>query len=138
MSEKMIEAARARIKDPRAQFHRAIEVTEVGDYSFICGTYNMHLGANDVDWQAYIELSLAQVWEKSRKGLAFNLLSDRFTGERYPGLHYASAEDYMRFCKAHFSPKGHFQRRPKKGSIQSLRWSKLDPWGGSMSTSIAE
>ncbi|PIW30312.1 MAG: SAM-dependent methyltransferase, partial [Rhodospirillales bacterium CG15_BIG_FIL_POST_REV_8_21_14_020_66_15] len=42
MSRKMVEAARARIRDPRARFLQQITVTETADYVFACGTYNMH------------------------------------------------------------------------------------------------
>lgn len=102
MSRKMIEAARGRIRDPRARFIQQLTVTEPADYVFACGTYNMHMGADDGDWTDYIQQSLKELWAMTGKTLAFNLLR-RGGGDLFPGLYYANGDAYLNFCRAELS-----------------------------------
>ncbi len=97
MCRGMVETAAARIDDPRASFVRQLWAGEVADYTFASGTYNMHINARAETWQAYIETSLAQLWTRTRRGLAFNLLSAD-TAEKFDGLYYAEPERIFDFC----------------------------------------
>ncbi len=111
MSKKMIEEAKQRTIDPRARFIQHITVTEPGDFTFACGTFNMHLRANEDDWDRLIKDSLRQLWSKTRKGLAFNLLrSDSI--ERCPGLFYINGADYLEFCRRELSPGAVMEEDP--------------------------
>ncbi len=103
MSRKMVEAARARIRDPRAKFLQQLTVTEPADYVFACGTYNMHMGADPDDWADYIKDSLRDLWAKTDKVLAFNLLRAD-ASERYQGLFYADGDEFLDFCRTELSP----------------------------------
>jgi SAM-dependent methyltransferase len=102
MSRKMVEAARARIRDPRARFLQQLTVTEPADYVFACGTYNMHMGADPDEWADYIKQSLRELWGKTQKTLAFNLLRAD-AGDRYQGLYYADADEFLDFCRRELS-----------------------------------
>ena len=102
MCQDMIDAARARIDDPRASFVRAIAATEEVGYTLVSGTYNMHLGADAAEWDSYIKASLKQLWRHSRHGLAFNMLS-RNADEQYDGLYYTDPDDYLAFTREYFS-----------------------------------
>ena len=104
MSRKMIEAAKERIHDPRARFLQQITVTEPADYVFACGTYNMHINADAEEWADYVKGSLRELWAKTRKTLAFNLLRAD-AGERFHGLFYADGGDFLSFCKSDLSPR---------------------------------
>jgi len=102
ISKQMIKAARSRIDDPRARFIRHLKATEIVDYTFVCGTYNMHMGSDEKDWKAYIEASLLGLWRTSRKGLVFNLLGMDAT-EKYDGLYYSAPQPFFDFCSTRLS-----------------------------------
>lgn len=93
----MIAEAKARIKDPRAQFVRSAVATEDADYSFASGTFNMCLKTKPADWAAYVEDSLVQLFGKTRKVMAFNMLNG--TGIARGDLYYADAAHFVLFCQ---------------------------------------
>ncbi len=75
ISKAMLEQAERRITDPRAAFARSGETLEVADYSFVSGTYNLIAQAGIFEWRDYAARSLARLWDRTAKGLAFNMLS---------------------------------------------------------------
>lgn len=107
LSAAMIEEAESRITDPRATFQRNLIATESADYTFACGTYNMNLEADKGEWAAYVKASLAQLWSQTEKALGFNMLRAD-AEEKYPGLYYADAEEFLDFCKRALSPNVSF------------------------------
>jgi len=103
MCEGMIEAAEKRITDPRATFQRHLWVTEAADYTFVSGTFNMSMEADDGIWWEYVEVSLERLWKATRRGMAFNLLSTS-SPEKYDGLYYAAPEDVLEFVRKTMDP----------------------------------
>lgn len=102
ISAEMIRAANARHGDRRANFILSSAATRDADYSLVSGTYNMKMRHRRGEWQDYIFASLRDLWAKSKKGLAFNMLAG--SGADKPGgLYYAPAEDYFDFCTAALS-----------------------------------
>lgn len=101
VSADMITEARQRITDPRAAFHAAHEANVEADYGFVSGTYNMKmLNPTDV-WRDYIEGSLKQLWSKSRRGIAFNLLSAETPEDQKDyKFYYGDADDFAAFCRS--------------------------------------
>ncbi len=97
ISAAMINQAQSKITDPRAKFQRQIISTEKTDYTFVCGTYNMNMDADENEWKNYIKASLAQLWSKTTKGLAFNLLRSDTT-KKFNSLYYADIEEFLDFC----------------------------------------
>ena len=103
MSAAMIEEANARIRDSRATFQSHLIATETADYTVVCGTYNMNLGANRDEWADYVKASLEQLWSKTTKAMGFNML--RFDApDQYPGLYYADGMEFVKFCNETLSP----------------------------------
>ena len=103
MSAAMIEEANARIRDSRATFQSHLIATETADYTVVCGTYNMNLGANRDEWADYVKASLEQLWSKTTKAMGFNML--RFNApDQYPGLYYADGMEFVKFCNETLSP----------------------------------
>ena len=103
MSAAMIEEANARIRDSRATFQSHLISTETADYTVVCGTYNMNLGANRDEWADYVKASLEQLWSKTTKAMGFNML--RFDApDQYPGLYYADGMEFVKFCNETLSP----------------------------------
>ncbi|NQV98690.1 MAG: methyltransferase domain-containing protein [Rhodospirillales bacterium] len=103
MSSRMIAAAREKITDPRARFLRHLQAVDEADYTLVSGTFNMHLGQDEADWEAYVKASLQQLWSKTRRGLAFNMLRDD-AEEIFDGLYYINGHDLFDFCATHLSP----------------------------------
>lgn len=121
ISQEMIAACRDRITDPRAKFLRKMWATERADYTFACGTYNMYGRADGKEWLEYVEASLIQIWSKTGKALAFNMLRDD-EPEQYQGLYYADAERMRRFCAANLtSTLDVFDERPMPDVTYFLR-----------------
>ena len=103
LSAAMIEEANARIRDTRATFQSHLIATETADYTVVCGTYNMNLGANRDEWADYVKASLEQLWSKTTKAMGFNML--RFDApDQYPGLYYADGMEFVKFCNETLSP----------------------------------
>ena len=75
ISRAMLEQAKKRITDPRAVFARSGEALEVADYSFVSGAYNLIMQAEIIEWRDYTARSLCRLWDRTAKGLAFNMLS---------------------------------------------------------------
>lgn len=103
MSGQMVAAARKKIRDPRARFLRHLEATDEADYTLVSGTFNMHLGQDEEEWSAYVKAALLQLWSKTRKGLAFNMLRDD-AEDLYDGLYYINGHDLFDYCLSHLSP----------------------------------
>ena len=98
ISPEMIDAARTRIRDPRATFEVSHVATHDADYSFVSGTYNMKMWADDVEWRVLVLANLAHLWSRTRVALGFNMLSTR-NPVREPTLYYADPEDVLGFCR---------------------------------------
>jgi hypothetical protein len=72
-----VEAARAAIGDPRARFVVAAEVTDDADYVIASGALSVRPGVGDEEWAEYVRGALRGLWERARRGLAFNMLPRR-------------------------------------------------------------
>ena len=102
ISSEMLSAAHQHVTDPRAQFSSAAQVTEVADYSFVSGTFNVRLQTSEADWQAYMETTLRNLASHSRRGFAFNVLTS-YVDWKEDHLYYADPTFYFDFCKRHIS-----------------------------------
>jgi SAM-dependent methyltransferase len=102
ISEKMIEAACSRIHDPRAHFQQSLVALVPADYSFACGPFNFKMDADDGLWGRYVRDSLEDLWSKSSKGMAFNMLNVKYARHQ-DGLFYADPLEYEDFCKTALS-----------------------------------
>ena len=110
--QEMIAACRDRVADPRAQFLRKMWATKQADYSFACGTYNLNGYAAETPWLEYVEASLRQLWNRSDKAMAFNMLR-RDEEVQYEGLYYADPDRMLRFLRRHLSEDvEYFDERP--------------------------
>lgn len=102
ISQEMIDAAKAQCDPARSRFILGPEVTEEADYSFVSGTFNVKLQASDLDWDAYVKRHLSAIYARSRKGLAFNLLTS-YVDWKAENLFYADPNGFFDFCKRHLS-----------------------------------
>lgn len=100
----MVTAAQMRISDSRARFALADAADMCCDYSFASGTFNMMAEADTEVWTAYVKQALLELWEKSARGLAFNLLGADAVPTPQPWLYYTSREEFLDFCCSSLSP----------------------------------
>lgn len=100
----MIDRARARVVDPRAQFTCADAVTDPVDFVFVSGTFNVKLDAPRESWDAFVKRTIAALATKARRGLAFNLFTTRVDYTE-PQLFYADPAAYLAFCLDEVSPR---------------------------------
>lgn len=95
ISEDMVARARAlHAMDGRATFITSPVATEVADYSFVSGTYNMSMNADRRLWTEYVKTSLDTLWAKTAKTLAFNLL-DATAPSKLDDLYYADRNTFI-------------------------------------------
>lgn len=94
ISPEMVDAAQAQHSDARATFIVSPVATEVADYSFASGTYNMSMGAERALWTHYIKTSIEMLWKKTTKTLAFNLL-DADASSKLDDLYYADRRTFL-------------------------------------------
>ena len=102
ISAEMLAAAQARCADARATFVQGPEVTSDADYTFVSGTFNVKLQATDAEWDAYVKRHLETMYARSRRGLAFNLLTS-YVDWKAENLFYADPKDFFDFCKTRLS-----------------------------------
>ena len=69
----MVDAARAQHPDPRARFEVGTEVGDEVDYVLASGAFTLRADIDDADWEAHVQGVLSGLWERSRRGLGFNL-----------------------------------------------------------------
>lgn len=104
ISETMLTLARERIRDPRASFEFGHHATHRADYSFVCGTYNIRMHADDEEWEALMEEGLRDLWSKTDVALAFNMMSSY--GEHVERtIYYADPARFFDFCMRELSPR---------------------------------
>ncbi len=103
ISRRMVAEARRRVADPRAHFVRADRATRDADYSFVSGTFNIPMGTEPATWRRYVEEALEELWSRTRKGLAFNMLDAR-ADDQLGNLFYADSGQFFDFCARVLSP----------------------------------
>jgi SAM-dependent methyltransferase len=95
----MVEAARAQHPDPRARFEVGTEVREEVDYVLASGALTLRPGIGDDDWEEHVRGVLSGLWERSRRGLAFNLLT-RGPKPPEPTMYAGDPETWARWCSS--------------------------------------
>jgi SAM-dependent methyltransferase len=98
ISKAMIEAAKQKVSDPRAFFILSHKATENADYSFVSGTYNMKMAADEDEWLEYIEESIVHLWSKTKISMGFNMLNIE-SPLREHTLYYADPNHFVKFCQ---------------------------------------
>ena len=105
-----VDAARAAHRDPRARFEVGSEVAEDVDYVLASGALTLRPGITDEEWEEHIRGELARLWSRSRRGLAFNLLT-RTENPREEGFYAGDPETWARWCSRHLD-----------GALVALKW----------------
>ncbi len=104
IAKAMIAEAHNQIVDSRAFFEVNSTATRTAGYSVVSGTYNLILNADAASWEGYVKESLAALWERTEKGLAFNMLNAA-QPEIRGGLYYTNPHPFADFCREELSPE---------------------------------
>jgi hypothetical protein len=105
ISQEMLEAARGYTGgDPRVALVDSPRLTERADFSFVSGTFNVRMEADEAAWAKYVCDTLLHLKEMSARGFAFNLLST-YVDWKAEKLFYADPLFFFDFCKRHVSPR---------------------------------
>ena len=93
----MVAAARELHRDPRARFEVGTAVSEEVDYVIASGAFSVRGEISDADWETHVQGVLRGLWERSRRGLAFNLFT-RGTEDFQPAMYAGDPEAWARWC----------------------------------------
>jgi SAM-dependent methyltransferase len=105
-----VDVARAEHTDPRARFEVGSEVGEDVDYVLASGALTVRPGITDAEWEAHVQARLGRLWERSRRGLAFNMLT-RQSQPSPDDIYIGDPETWARWCS-----------RTLPGALVALRW----------------
>lgn len=105
VSEGMIRSAEQRHRGvQQARFLLGSEPDRVADYGVASGIFNVRLGRNDAEWQAYLEATLDVLDRTSRIGFSFNCLTSYSDAEKMRDyLYYANPCALFDLCKRRYS-----------------------------------
>jgi SAM-dependent methyltransferase len=123
ISEPMLAEARKNVPENVGTFQASPEVTGEADYTVVGGTYNVRGGISEAQWLEYIQHSLLDLMAKTRKGLAFNLLTS-FVDWRAEGLYYADPGYFFNWSREHLGKKVILQHDYELYEWTMLVWKK--------------
>lgn len=98
LSSAMVEVARDVHKDEkRARFFDTAKIKEPADYIVESGIFNHHFNTSAPEWTAHIHKTIEHMVESAKKGVAFNIMSNRVDfQEDY--IYYADPMKMLEFC----------------------------------------
>jgi SAM-dependent methyltransferase len=99
VSQEMVQRAREEVHD--GEFIAAASLTEMADFSFACGIFNVKLAVSDQEWLGHVDRTLQNLFEFSSRGFAFNLLSS-YVDYRESHLYYGDPLRFFHLCKTQF------------------------------------
>tara|TARA_R110000796_G_scaffold71409_5_gene162206 strand:- start:74256 stop:74885 length:630 start_codon:yes stop_codon:yes gene_type:complete len=105
ISEEMLNNA----KDYLAEFEsvnliRSSYLNTMADYTIASGIFNVRFDNKLQDWEEHIKSTLRDMFEHSKKGISFNLLT-KYVDFEADNLYYAYPAYYFDFCKTELSKK---------------------------------
>lgn len=105
ISQIMIDnALKTHCQQPNIFFSTEAKYLCQADYVIASGIISMKMDSEDAEWEEYIFKTLSQLWELSKKGLAFNSLTIYSDLKKMrPDLYYGDPCRIFDFCKKHFS-----------------------------------
>ena len=102
ISEEMLNAAKERLPKDRVSFFNLPAIQTKSDYSFASGIFNVPMGTNEDEWKTYVQTILDNMFEYSKKGFAFNMLTS-YVDWRADNLFYGNPTEYFDLCKTRYS-----------------------------------
>ena len=104
LSESMIEKAHTLYKDVRDCRFTQRDILDEADYTVASGVFNVKMDVDTQEWERYVLEVLERIDQSSRKGFAFNILT-QYSDPEYmkDHLYYPDPCFYFDYCKKNFS-----------------------------------
>jgi len=105
VSRAMIDAAGARHGHVagRVEWRNSGAISDLSDFIVASGIFNVKLDAGDAEWRAYIDATLDMLFQKSRIGFGFNVLSLHSDADRRRrDLFYADPAEMLHWCATRY------------------------------------
>jgi len=104
ISDEMLRAAAQRVPQDRGRLLRSDRVTQPADYSFASGIFNVRMAADETRWLSYVQSTVHNLAEHSRRGFAFNLLTT-YCDYQEDHLFYGDPRWWFDWCKREITPR---------------------------------
>lgn len=102
ISEDMIKAAQKKHKgNTKARFIQNSKITTPVDYCVESGIFNHHFDADRNEWKKHIQNTIKHMVENAKRGVAFNIMSNRVDYEE-GYIYYADPAELLTFCLENF------------------------------------
>lgn len=99
ISKEMLNEAEKKLPSTILVPRNNVVVSDEADYSIVSGTFNVMLDSSEEEWDKYIKDKITELFEHSRKGVSFNLLTS-FVDWKAKNLYYGDPTHYFNFCKS--------------------------------------
>lgn len=106
-----ISVAMMRYTDPRALFLHHYAAYLEADFSFVSGTFNMKGPEKDEDWDLYVKQALKDLFTKTNKAMAFNMLTPKHPNQ-HDWLYYCDPDALLDFCRKGISSHATIKMEP--------------------------
>ena len=88
--------------EPAVELRFGDKIDTQVDYAFASGIFNVSLGQDGDEWKALVKSTLDNMNEMSRRGFAFNMMSDKVDW-KVNDLFYANPGEFLDHCTSHYS-----------------------------------
>jgi SAM-dependent methyltransferase len=104
LSAAMLKTARSRLAGFQGELglYQSTTLATEADYTFVSGTFNVRFDATEDQWKSFIQSKLDEMYNVSRKGFAFNLLST-YVDWQESHLFYGDPLYWFDKCKTRYS-----------------------------------
>ena len=103
ISKEMLKEAKQYLMDYKnVSFYNESKLETTADYSIASGIFNVCFDTSEQDWEKYCKDTLVQMFDCSKKGISFNLLTS-FVDYKESNLFYADPMMFFDFCKKNLS-----------------------------------
>lgn len=104
ISSEMIKEAKKKFPSNAKKFKNTFDIKNRFDYVFASGIFNVKLDAENKDWEKYVLSEIEILFNASKKGISFNLLTSYSDIEfRSDKLYYADPSFYFNWCMKNLS-----------------------------------
>lgn len=100
----MLDVAKKLCASSKADWINNSDLSTIGTFSFVSGTFNVKFNASNDQWRNWIEQKLISLANHSTHGFAFNLLSI-YVDWKQETLYYGDPMEFVDFCIKNISKK---------------------------------
>ena len=118
----LLRTAKRSISDGRAKFVLSKKPTKFADYGLISGTFNLKMSTDHIFWWRYVQATLTKCWQKTKHGMAFNLLDIKKSKSPHDKLFYCNPQQVLEFCQNRLTQKALLKSHPNLPDAHFFLW----------------